>query len=274
MSETYALTQRSSPLILSQPHVGLDIPPEILSRLTDEGKLKADTDWHIDRLYEDIANTLDATVLTATHSRYVIDLNRDPSGASLYPGQSVTELCPTSLFNDAPLYKDNKTPDDAEIENRRTTYWQPYHDALESEIKRIREIHGFTLLFDCHSIRSVLPRFFEGRLPTLNLGTGNGAATVPELENHLEQIAVASPYSHALNGRFKGGYITRHYGDPGNNIHAVQLELAQEDYMDEIPPFSYRQEKAQQLQPTLKKLLQAMLDWAGKTYGRNEGTSK
>jgi len=266
MSEMYSLTRRSSPLLLSQPHVGLEIPPEIMSRLTAKGCLKADTDWHIDRLYQDIAEALDATVLTATQSRYVIDLNRDPSGASLYPGQSVTELCPTSLFDDAPLYKNDKAPDDAEVKNRRVAYWQPYHDALKMEIKRIKEVHGFVLLFDCHSIRSVLPRFFEGRLPTLNLGTGNGIATVPELEKLLEEIAANSPYSHALNGRFKGGFITRHYGDPNQDVHAVQLELAQEDYMEEIPPFSYREEKAQQLQPTLQKLLQAMLDWANETY--------
>ncbi|MEH6547289.1 MAG: N-formylglutamate deformylase [Sneathiella sp.] len=266
MSETYTLTQRSSPLLLSQPHVGLEIPADIMSRLTANGSLKADTDWHIDRLYKDIAKSLDATVLTATHSRYVIDLNRDPSGTSLYPGQSVTELCPTSVFDDSPLYKDNNTPDETEIKNRRVNYWQPYHDALLAEINRIREIHGFALLFDCHSIRSVLPRFFEGRLPTLNLGTGNGSATVPELEQVLEKIAAESAYSHALNGRFKGGFITRNYGNPNNDVHAVQLELAQEDYMEEIPPFSYQEEKAHQLQPTLKKLLQAMLDWANETY--------
>jgi N-formylglutamate deformylase len=274
MSEKYTLKQGSSPLLLSQPHVGLEIPADIFFRLTEAGKSKADTDWHIDRLYGPIATKLDATVLTANYSRYVIDLNRDTSGVSLYPGQSVTELCPTSLFDDTPLYRDGTAPDKAEIRGRQVEYWHPYHDALNREINRIKKLHGYALLFDCHSIRSVLPRFFEGRLPTLNLGTGNGSSTVPELEQLLEQIAANSPYSHALNGRFKGGYITRQYGNPKNNIHAVQLELAQEDYMEETPPYSYLSEKAQRLQPTLEKLLIAMLDWAQKTYGPNEGIIK
>lgn len=272
MLDKFALAQGSSPLLLSQPHAGLEIPPDIFSRLTEAGKLKADTDWHIDRLYDAISKKLDASVLTATHSRYVIDLNRDPRGTSLYPGQSVTELCPTSLFDDAPLYLNDAGPNDAEVKKRQMNYWQPYHDALKQEIERIKGLHGYVLLFDCHSIRSVLPRFFEGRLPTLNLGTGNGSSTVSELEKILERIAGTSPYSRALNGRFKGGYITRHYGDPGNDIHAVQLELAQEDYMEETPPFSYDEAKAHQLQPTLEKLLLAMLDWARTTYGQNEGT--
>ncbi|WP_340149558.1 N-formylglutamate deformylase [uncultured Sneathiella sp.] len=259
--EVFTLSRGSSPLLLSQPHVGLEIPASIERRLTDAAKARPDTDWHIDRLYRDIAEELGATVVTAKYSRYVIDLNRDPDGASLYPGQSVTELCPTTLFDDQKLYLDGLEPDEEEVETRRGVFWQPYHDVLAEEIERIKAQHGYVLLYDCHSIRSVLPRFFEGRLPTLNLGTGDGRSLDPALERTVEEIAAASPYSHALNGRFKGGYITRHYGDPANNVHALQMELAQDDYMLEEAPFSYLPEKAAALQPTLKQILDAMLDF-------------
>ncbi len=270
--DRFFLSQNTSPLLLSQPHVGLEIPETIEKRLTPEAKLRPDTDWHIDRLYADMVEKLNATVLTARYSRYVIDLNRDPSGASLYPGQSVTELCPTTLFDDTPLYLENQGPDEAEIEKRRETYWQPYHEALAAEIARIKELHGYVLLYDCHSIRSVIPRFFKGRLPTLNLGTGDGVAADPRLACLLEEVASASPYSHALNGRFKGGYITRQYGNPADHIHAVQMELAQEDYMEETPPYSYLEDRAAKLQPTLNKILNTLLDWGFATYGPNKGS--
>ena len=271
MSDVFTLMRGSSPLLLSQPHVGQEIPASIERRLTEAAKLRPDTDWHIDQLYKDIAKTLGATVLTARFSRNVIDLNRDPSGVSLYPGQSVTELCPTTLFDNSKLYLDGLEPDDEEIMTRRGVFWQPYHDVLMEEIERVKSAHGYVLLFDCHSIRSILPRFFEGRLPTLNLGTGNGISMGPTLEHVVEKIASASAYSHALNGRFKGGYITRHYGDPKNDIHALQMELAQADYMDETPPFSYRADKAKMLLPTLKFILEAMLDWGDRAY-TSEGT--
>ena len=261
MNDIFTLSRGSSPLFLSQPHAGLEIPTSIERRLTEAAKARPDTDWHIDRLYGDMAETLDATVLTARYSRYVIDLNRNPDGVSLYPGQSVTELCPTTLFDNSRLYLDGLEPDTEEIETRRGVFWQPYHDALVEEIERIKAAHGYVLLYDCHSIRSVLPRFFEGRLPTLNLGTGNGISADPLMVKRVEEIAAASPYSHALNGRFKGGYITRHYGDPANNIHALQMELAQEDYMLERPPFDYLPDTARKLQPTLKLILETMLDW-------------
>ncbi|MCC3305716.1 N-formylglutamate deformylase [Sneathiella sp. HT1-7] len=262
--DVFTLTRGSSPLLLSQPHAGLDVPASIERRLTEAAKALPDTDWHIHRLYQPMAKELDATVLTARFSRYVIDLNRDPDGAPLYPGQSVTELCPTTLFDNSKLYQDGLEPDIEEIETRRGVFWQPYHDVLTEEIERIKAIHGYVLLYDCHSIRSVIPRFFDGRLPSLNIGTGDGISADADLTESVENIAAASPYSHALNGRFKGGYITRHYGDPTTNIHALQMELAQEDYMQEETPFSYLPEKAAALQPTLKLILETMLD-----FGRN-----
>lgn len=262
--EVFTLMRGTSPLLLSQPHVGQEIPVSIERRLTDAAKAKPDTDWHIDRLYQQMAEELDATVVTARFSRYVIDLNRDPDGVSLYPGQNVTELCPTTLFDNSKLYLDGLEPDIEEIETRRGVFWQPYHDVLAEEIERIKAQHGYVLLYDCHSIRSVLPRFFEGRLPTLNIGTGDGISADAALAEAVEKIVTNSPYSHALNGRFKGGFITRHYGDPANNIQALQMELAQEDYMSEKAPFSYLPEKAAALQPTLKQILETLLDYGRK----------
>ena len=262
--EVFTLTRGGSPLLLSQPHLGQEIPASIERRLTQEAKALPDTDWHIDRLYQKMSEDLNATIITAIYSRYVIDLNRDPDGVSLYPGQSVTELCPTTLFDNSKLYLDGLEPDEEEIETRRGVFWQPYHDVLTEEIERIKTQHGYVLLYDCHSIRSVLPRFFEGRLPTLNIGTGDGISANAELTDAVEKIAATSPYSHAVNGRFKGGYITRHYGDPANKVQALQMELAQDDYMQEEAPFAYLPEKAAALQPTLKQILDAMLD-----YGRN-----
>jgi N-formylglutamate deformylase len=262
--EVFTLTRESSPLLLSQPHAGQQIPVSIERRLTEEAKALPDTDWHIDRLYQQMAEELNATVLTARYSRYVIDLNRDPDGVSLYPGQSVTELCPTTLFDNSKLYLDGLEPDEEEIETRRGVFWQPYHDALLEEIKRIKAQHGYVLIYDCHSIRSVLPRFFEGRLPTFNIGTGNGISADADLTAAVEKIAAASPYSYAVNGRFKGGYITRHYGDPARHVQALQMELAQADYMQEEAPFPYLLEKAAALQPTLKQILEIMLDYGRK----------
>ncbi|WP_373089228.1 N-formylglutamate deformylase [Sneathiella sp.] len=271
MSDIYTLTRRSSPLLLSQPHAGTEIPAALEKRMTKAAQGRPDTDWHMARLYDDMAEALGASVITANYSRFVIDLNRDPDGISLYPGMSVTELCPLSLFDDAQIYLDGQNPEEAEISERKIHYWQPYHDALASEIDRIKAEHGYALLYDCHSIRCILPRFFEGRLPTLNLGTGDGKTLAPDLERAVEKIAADSPYSHALNGRYKGGYITRHYGDPAQNVQALQMELAQEDYMEEVSPFPYLDEKAKKLQPTLKLILEEMLDWGQRTRDRAEG---
>ena len=203
------------PLLISMPHVGTHVPPALAARLTGEARQVPDTDWHLERLY-DFADELGASVLVATHSRYVVDLNRPPDGASLYPGQSVTGLCPVDTFDDTPLYAAGDVPAAAEIAERRGAIWQPYHRQLAAELARLKAEHGIAALWDAHSIRSVLPRFFDGKLPDLNLGTANGASCDPALAQRLEQIAgEASGFSAVLNGRFTGGYITRHHGQPG-----------------------------------------------------------
>ena len=250
----------TQPLLISMPHVGTHVPPALAARFTDEARHVPDTDWHLERLY-DFADELGASVLVATHSRYVIDLNRPPDGASLYPGQSVTGLCPVDTFDDTPLYADAADlPDEAEIGARRDAIWHPYHAQLAQELARIKAQHGIAMLWDAHSIRSHVPRFFDGTLPDLNLGTAQGASCDPALAERLLAIAKQAPgYTSVLNGRFTGGYITRHHGRPQEGQHAVQLEMTQSSYMQEALPFDYLPQRAAGVQPHLRRLLEAVL---------------
>lgn len=261
MSALYALSRGTSPLILSIPHCGRELVPGLADRLTADGRSLIDTDWWLERLY-DFGSALDATVLSAKLSRYVIDLNRDPSGASLYPGQATTELVPTTTFDGAPLYRAGAGPGPAEIAERKRLYFEPYHAALAAEIARVKAKHGIVLLYDCHSIRSVIPRLFEGELPIFNLGTNSGASCAPDLEAEIERtLAEASTFSHVINGRFKGGWITRHYGRPTENVHAVQMELACRAYMQEAPPFNYDEAKAVRTRKVLRQVLDTIAQW-------------
>lgn len=252
----YHLHQGEGPLLVSMPHVGLEIPEDLQSGMTDIALTLKDTDWYVDRLYNFLED-LDVSVIRARYSRYVVDLNRGTDGVSLYPGQKVTGLCPITTFDDEPLYKNGVIPDEQE---RIKKYWNPYHDKITEELSRITERHGFARLWDAHSIKSHVPELFDGRLPDLNLGTGNGRSAGPDLVEKLDGILNKSDYSCALNGRFKGGYITRHYGDPDNNIDAVQLEISQILYMDEAPDNAFRDDKADKLRPILKSLIETMMD--------------
>jgi formiminoglutamase len=260
MTAIHDLRRGGSPLILSIPHCGRELTPGLAERLTAEGRSLIDTDWWLERLY-DFGAALDVTILSARLSRYVIDLNRDPSGASLYSGQVTTELVPTTTFDGAPLYL-GEPPDAAEIAGRKTLYFEPYHAALAAEIARVKAAHGIVLLYDCHSIRSVIPRLFEGELPVLNLGTSSGTSCAPALEAELVRTLGESTYSHVVNGRFKGGWITRHYGRPAEHVHAVQMELACRAYMQEAPPFAYDEARASAIRPVLRALVSRMLRWA------------
>ena len=248
------------PLLISMPHVGTYVPPALAARLTDEAQRVPDTDWHLERLY-DFADELGASVLVATHSRFVIDLNRPPDGASLYPGQSVTGLCPIDMFDDQLLYRDPADePDEAEIAQRREAIWKPYHAQLTNELASMKDEHGVAALWDAHSIRSVLPRFFEGRLPDLNLGTAEGASCSPLLAEQLLAIGQkASGYTAVLNGRFKGGHITRQHGNPVHGVHAVQLEMTQRSYMKESWPFEYLPDDAAGVKPHVRCMLEEVL---------------
>ncbi len=224
--------QRDTPLVVSFPHTGTDIPSEIETRCVSPWLARKDADWWIDQLYA-FARDLGATVIHTAISRTVIDVNRDPSGASLYPGRNTTELVPTTTFDGEPLWKKGLAPNASEIEQRKVIYFAPYHAALAAEIARLREKHARVVLYDCHSIRSIIPRLFPGELPVMNIGTNSGASCDIDLAEPIVAIASASRFSSVINGRFKGGYITRRYGKPDGGVHAVQMELACRGYMRE-----------------------------------------
>jgi N-formylglutamate deformylase len=256
--ELWELHRGDSPLVIDSPHSGTHIPDALRSRLTAAAHPVPDTDWHVERLYS-FARAEGATLFCATHSRYVIDLNRDPSGAALYAGADNTELCPTRTFADEPIYRDGEAPGAAEIEERRERYFVPYHAALSMVLERVRMHHGFAVLLDGHSIRSEVPRFFSGRLPDLNLGTANGASCLPALQALAERVlGYAEGFTHVVNGRFKGGWITRNYGQPWNHVHALQLEMAQTCYMDEAPPYPWDPVRAIRLTGVLQQLVRAL----------------
>ncbi len=259
IASVFALHRGTTPLVLSLPHVGTTVPDDIKSHYTERALQVEDTDWHLERLY-DFAKSMGASVIVPSTSRYVIDLNRPPDDTPMYPGASNTELCPTRFFNGDSLYVDGAAPDASEVNRRRATYWQPYHDALRAELDRVRGQFGYALLWDGHSIRSEIPWLFAGKLPDLNLGTASGASCADSLRCALVDELQRNPqFTHAADGRFKGGYITRNYGRPADHIHAVQMEMCQSLYMQECLPFDYLNDRAVQVQPLLRRLLEIML---------------
>jgi N-formylglutamate deformylase len=258
LPKLYTFTPGSTPLLINVPHAGTFIPPELRQDLTPVAQTVPDTDWHVHLLYQ-FATELGAGLMAATHSRYVADLNRDPGDAALYPGADNTELCPTRGFDNDALYLPGHA---ADVAARRARYWTPYHQALRAEVERIKARHGYAILLDGHSIRARVPRFFDGKLPDLNLGTAEGASCAPALQQLAQQALASDPgFSSICNGRFKGGYITRHYGRPGEQVHALQLEMAQSCYMDEAPPYAWEPEKAQALLAVLRRLVESLLNW-------------
>jgi N-formylglutamate deformylase len=257
----FRFTPGSVPLLLSIPHAGTDIPDEVAGHFAPSAAARADTDWHLPRLY-DFAEEMGCSVLAARWSRYLIDLNRPPGNGNLYPGQDTTGLCPVDTFARAPLYLPGRAPDAAETARRLERYWRPYHKQLRAELERLLALHGRVLLWDAHSIASRVPRFFAGRLPDLNFGTADGTSCAPQLQGAVMGAAQAQErFSFVFNGRFKGGHITRHYGQPARGVHAIQLEMCQCLYMDEAPPFAYRPEVASQVQPLLRHLMGTALAW-------------
>lgn len=259
MNESYDLVTGNIGVLISMPHNGQLIPDDIAQTMTEQAQQVADTDWYMDKLY-DFAQGLGAAVIKPKYSRYVIDLNRNIDGVNLYPGANSTELCPTTAFDLSPLYKLGQEPDDTEIQRRIALYWQPYHRALRDTLAQMKTKFGKVVLLDAHSILSKVPRFFEGQLPDFNFGSANGASCSEELMTDIMQLEL-SPYSSVVNGRFKGGFITRGFGKPEENIHAVQLELSQHTYMDE-PSSHYNNDKASQVKIKLKAFVQCLADYA------------
>lgn len=262
------LHRGDAPLLLSMPHTGTELGA-FESRYVSPWMARKDADWWVEKLY-DFGRDLGATIVRTTLSRSVIDVNRDPSGVSLYPGQATTELCPTTTFDGEPLYKDGHVPDAAEIADRRSRYFDPYHAALNAEVARLRGLHPKVVVYDCHSIRSEVPRLFEGALPHFNIGTNSGKSCAPALTAAVEAACARTDFSHVTNGRFKGGYITRNLGKPENNVHAIQMELACRGYLREITgpvtegtwPAAYDETFAAPMRGALKSILEACLAFA------------
>lgn len=254
MDTGYSFHSGSVPLLISVPHDGRRVPDDIASLMTTVGRSLPDTDWHVGRLY-DFATQLGACMIIAEHSRYVVDLNRPADDAALYEGQLATGLCPTHTFAGEDIYEDDVLID---TQQRVSQYWQPYHDKIDAVLQELRAAHGYALLWDAHSITSSVPSLFDGQLPVLNIGTWDGRSCSAAIANVVASVATASPYDEVFNGRFKGGYITRHYGRPEQDIHAIQLELAQRAYMDEETTH-YVSAQASQIRDTLMKLLEAFL---------------
>ena len=259
--QTAIVKRGEAPLVISFPHVGTRLPAAIADRMTPIARHLPDTDWNVDRLYS-CAKDLDATVVTATHSRYVVDLNRATDDRVLYPGQDTSELVPLTTFDHEEIYLPGQRPDARAIEERIAHYWKPWHDTLSQEIARLQQRHGQIVLLDGHSIRSEVPRLFDGRLADFNVGTADGAAAHPDLlERVVAPLAGQNTFSVAINGRFKGGYITRHYGQPSRGVHAIQLELSQATYMEEVLPLRWRDESARSVSDIITRYVTAALDW-------------
>jgi N-formylglutamate deformylase len=265
VTKPYTLTRGTSPLVVSMPHVGTQIPDELKERYVPRALQVEDTDWHLPLLY-DFVIAMGATVLQAHVSRYVIDLNRPPDNAPMYPGASNTELCPTRFFTGDPIYNQQQAPDEEEQAQRLTRYWRPYHDCLQATLSETKEKHGYAVLWDAHSIRQEIPWLFEGRLPGLNLGTADNKSCATSLRQQLSAVleqgkTLAPEFTSVVDGRFKGGYTTRHYGNPAKGIHVAQMEMAQALYMDEFHPYAYDQKRADKVKPLLIALLTTMHNW-------------
>ena len=261
MSDIFTLQRGSTPLLISFPHVGTQIPAELLPRYTPRALEVEDTDWFLDRLYA-FAADLGATMIVPRFSRYVVDLNRSRDNLLMYAGQNNTELCPTRHFTGDAIYRQGQAPDEAEIRRRVARYWQPYHDALREQLAQLKAAHGHAVLFDAHSIKSALPWLFEGRLPHMSIGTAGGSSCAAGLREAVAGVFTVQPdFSHVLDGRFKGGHITRHFGQPQAGIHAVQLEMCWRAYMEETPPYRWHEARAAHVTPLLHTLVQALIGW-------------
>lgn len=257
-STTFHVQRGNSPLLISIPHLGTAIPEDLRHAYSEEAMDLPDTDWHLDRLYS-FATHLDATVIRPRYSRYVIDLNRPATGESLYPSMVATTLCPQETFRGEALYRPGMEPDETEISHRVSTYWRPYHDALKSELARLRSVHGQVLLWEAHSVASLLPRLFTGKLPDFNFGTADGESCGEAVIAGALGAIRDRDVSWVLNGRFKGGFITRKYGAPQAGIHAIQLEICQCTYMEEFAPFEWRADLAAKVSPLIEDLIAGAL---------------
>ncbi len=270
---SFTLNRGKTPLLVSVPHSGTALPEWLEPRLVARALDVEDTDWHLENIYRFVLDQ-GASLIAPRYSRFLIDLNRPPDNQPMYVGANNTELCPTRFFTGDPIYKDGEAPLSDEIQSRLEHYWRPYHQALSLELARIKSIHGYAILFDAHSIKSQLPWLFDGQLPDLNLGTADGTSCAADLRRNLDAcLAAQQHFSYVVDGRFKGGYITRSFGQPAASIHAVQLEMCWRCYMDEAPPYELAPERVANLQPVLFSLIKVMLDWRPNVSGDHSSSA-
>jgi len=244
------------------PHNGVEIPEAISKNMTKVATNVVDTDWFMDKLYS-FAVDKGCGIINPNFSRYVIDLNRDPDEKELYPGADNTNLCPTSQFDYSSIYFEDGKPSKSEIAHRVDAYWSPYHQCITQELNRLRKKFGMAFLFDAHSIASNVPRFFDGKLTDFNFGTNAEKSCSNYVLSDIQEKVNLEPFSSVYNGRFKGGYITRHYGDPENNIHTLQLELSQSTYLNETSKL-WDDAKAAKVVPKLNNLIDTIIQWLEK----------
>ena len=257
----HTLHRGEGALVIDVPHAGTHVPDAIARGMEPNAAALPDTDWHVEKLYA-FAREAGATVMAATHSRYVVDLNRDPAGVALYAGADNTELVPTRTFDNTAIWREGRTPSREHVAERTRDYFAPYHDVLAAEIARVKARHGHAVLLDAHSIRSHVPRFFDGKLPDLNLGTAGGTSADPSLARLAAGVLASDRrFTTVVDGRFKGGWITRRYGRPGEGVHALQLEIAQSAYMDEQPPWPWDAGRAAPLETLLRRLVATLAAW-------------
>jgi N-formylglutamate amidohydrolase len=267
LSEVFTFTVGDSPLLISIPHDGRSLAPGQAESMSEAGLRLPDTDWHVGKLYALACANLDANILAADYSRYVVDLNRPDDDAALYEGQHSTGICPTRTFAGTEIYRSGQAVSPSRKAERIDRYWRPYHEKLSTSLADIVEMHGYALLWDAHSIAGRVPLLFNGSLPDLNIGTNDGQSCAPELQHAVMQVAEDSPFTSVLNGRFRGGYISRHYGDPRRNIHAIQLELVQQNYMDESS-FDFNETRAERLAAEIHRMLATFVLAATTTIAR------
>lgn len=262
MSDIFDFHLGSTPILMSIPHLGIALPSDIRKSMNEDAKKVPDTDWDLDRLY-DFTLDFGTHVISARYSRYVVDLNRPGDGTPLYTDQTTTGLVPLETFAGAPIYLSGQEPSAKEIERRKALYWRPYHQKIAETLAAIKAQHGFAILFDCHSIKSMVPRLFEGKLPDLNLGTADGASCAPSLRQFIQEaMNKQTDMTVAIDGRFKGGFITRNYGQPEENIHAYQMEHSTSIYMDEEPELIWNEEKASEARSILQSIFKSTMRWA------------
>ncbi len=261
MTDVFDFHEGSLPLLISIPHDGRLLAPGQAERMTVVGRALPDTDWHVRELYS-FAGELGASEIAANYSRYVVDLNRPSTDDSLYEGQIATGLCPQKTFAGEDIYLEGQAVDEQEQKTRIGEYWQPYHDKIAATLERIRDRFGYALLWDAHSIPAKVPLLFQGVLPDLNIGTNGGLSCAAGIKAAVTAVAADSPYTSVADGRFRGGHITRAHGAPADNVHAMQLELTQRNYMDE-ENLEYAADRAARLVDTIRSMLQSFMSGKG-----------